>query len=170
VLAQTLSVASERLAAIQAHLAAECAGLHRTFLLIAALSAASADQLVLKTELLDILFVYAEHLLEEITVGRCADVKQLAKLYSIVPALEKASANCGEFHNDIAKSSLEATGCVEINRRFGTSRPNFEIIELGQIEVVLPDFWTNRSLSSSSRSTVKEDGPNFSNTRTLKSG
>ena len=129
VLAQTLSVASERLAAIQAHLAAECAGLHRTFLLIAALSAASASpQLSLKTELLDILFVYAEHLLEEITVGRCADVKQLAKLYSIVPALEKASANCGEFHNDIAKSSLEAAGRVEINRRFGTSRPNFDIL------------------------------------------
>ena len=116
VLAQTLSVASERLAAIQAHLAAECAGLHRTFLLIAALSAATHTQLSLKTELLDILFVYAEHLLEEITVGRCADVKQLAKLYSIVPALEKASANCGEFHNDIAKSSLEAAGETATSR------------------------------------------------------
>ncbi|KAH8071956.1 hypothetical protein JL721_3860 [Aureococcus anophagefferens] len=60
--------------------------------------------------------------------------------------------------------------CVEINRWFGTSRPNFEILELGQIEVDSADFWTKLLLLSSSRSTAEEAGPNRSITRTLKSG
>ena len=59
---------------------------------------------------------------------------------------------------------------AEINRRFGTSRPNVEILELGHIEVRSADFWTNRVLSSSARSRAKESGPNRSMTRALKSG
>ena len=53
---------------------------------------------------------------------------------------------------------------------FGGSPPNFRTLYLGQIEVDSADFWTNRLLSSSSRSTVKNSGPNRSITRTLKSG
>merc|ERR1712147_204858 len=60
--------------------------------------------------------------------------------------------------------------CVDINRRFGTSRPNFEILELGHIEVDSADFWTDRLLSSSSRSTAEVLVSKHSNTRTLKSG
>ena len=60
--------------------------------------------------------------------------------------------------------------CVEINHWFGGSPPNFRTLYLNQIEVDSADFWTDRSLSSSSRSTVKESGPNRSNTLTLKSG
>ena len=44
---------------------------------------------------------------------------------------------------------------VEIDRWFGTSRPNVEALELGHIEVDLADFWTDRLLSSSSRSTAE---------------
>ena len=58
---------------------------------------------------------------------------------------------------------------VEINRRFGTSRPNFEILSLGHIEVDSADFWTNRLLSSSSRSTAEEILSKLSRTLTLKS-
>ena len=57
--------------------------------------------------------------------------------------------------------------CVQINRRFGTSRPNSEILELGHIEVDSADFWTHRWLSSSSRSTADVSKP--SNTLTLNS-
>ena len=49
--------------------------------------------------------------------------------------------------------------CVEINHWFGGSPPNFRTLYLNQIEVDSADFWTNRSLSSSSRSTAKESGP-----------
>ena len=40
----------------------------------------------------------------------------------------------------------------------------------GQIDVDSADFWTNRSLSSSSRSRAEELVSKHSNTRTLKSG
>jgi hypothetical protein len=60
--------------------------------------------------------------------------------------------------------------CVEINHWFGGSPPNFRTLYLNQIEVDSADFWTNRLLSSSSRSTAKESGPHRSITRTLKSG
>ena len=40
--------------------------------------------------------------------------------------------------------------------------PNFEILYLGQIEVDSADFWTNRSLSSSSRSRAEASDPNRS--------
>jgi len=60
--------------------------------------------------------------------------------------------------------------CVEINQWNGRVQQNFKPLYLGQIEVDSADFWTNRLLSSSSRSTVEESGPNRSITRTLKSG
>ena len=44
------------------------------------------------------------------------------------------------------------------------------ILELGHIEVDAADFWTDRSLSSSSRSTAKRLASKRSNTLTLKSG
>ena len=59
---------------------------------------------------------------------------------------------------------------VEISRRFGTSRPNFEMLELGHIDVDSADFWTDRSLSSSSRSRAEALVSHRSITRTLKSG
>ena len=81
------------------------------------------------------------------------------------------AAECAALRKRLAASEADAARlCVEINRRFGTSRPNFDILELGQIEVDSADFWTNRSLLSSSRSRAEEPGPNRSITRTLKSG
>ena len=71
---------------------------------------------------------------------------------------------------EFTKQTLDAEICVEINHWFGGSPPNFRTLYLGQIEVDSADFWTNRLLSSSSRSTAKESGPNSSITRTLKSG
>ena len=59
--------------------------------------------------------------------------------------------------------------CVEIDHRFGTSRPNFEILSLGQFEVDSADFGTDRLLSLSYRSTAEELVSKHSNTRTLKS-
>ena len=60
-------------------------------------------------------------------------------------------------------------GCVEINRWFGGSPPNFGTLLLGHIEVDVADFWTNRWLSSSSRSPAEESGAVRSITLTLKS-
>ena len=42
---------------------------------------------------------------------------------------------------------------ADVDRRFGTSRPNFDMLELGRVEVDSADFWTDRVLASSSRST-----------------
>ena len=60
--------------------------------------------------------------------------------------------------------------CVEINHWFGGSPPNFRTLYLSQIEVDSADLWTNRLLSSSSRSTTEELAPKLSHTLTLKSG
>jgi len=60
--------------------------------------------------------------------------------------------------------------CAQINRRFGTSRPDFEILSLGHVEVVSADFRTNRLFSSSSRSTAEELASKPSHTLPLKSG
>ena len=68
------------------------------------------------------------------------------------------------------KNPNKAANCVEINRWFGGSPPNFRTLYLGQIEVDSADFWTNRLLSSSSRSTAEELASKRSHTRTLKSG
>ena len=59
--------------------------------------------------------------------------------------------------------------CVEINHWFGGSPPNFRTLYLGQIEVDSADFWTDRLLSSSSRSTAESLASKRSHTRTLKS-
>ena len=53
-------------------------------------------------------------------------------------------------------------------RRCGAA-PCGKPLELRHIEVVSADFWTDRFLSSSSRSTVEESGPICPITRTLKS-
>ena len=60
--------------------------------------------------------------------------------------------------------------CVEINHWFGGSPPNFRTLYLNQIEVDSADFWTDRLLSSSSRSTAESVASKRSHTRTLKSG
>ena len=70
-----------------------------------------------------------------------------------------------QLQTKVHRHRFQVDACVRINRWFGTSRPNFEIIQLGQIEVDSADFWTDRVLSSS-RSTAEEL---VSNTRTLKS-
>jgi len=59
---------------------------------------------------------------------------------------------------------------VEIDQWNALSSKNFKRLYLGQIEVDSADFWTNRLLSSSSRSTVEELASKLSHTRTLKSG
>jgi len=68
------------------------------------------------------------------------------------------------------QAQAHVADCVEINHWFGGSPPNFRTLYLNQIEVDSADFWTDRLLSSSSRSTAKESGPNRSITLTLKSG
>jgi hypothetical protein len=69
-----------------------------------------------------------------------------------------------------AEARCEHAGvCVQINRWFGTSRPNFEILALGQIEVDSADFWTDRLLSSSSRSAADALDSKHSDKLTLKS-
>jgi hypothetical protein len=50
------------------------------------------------------------------------------------------------------------------------SPPNFRTLSLGHIEVVLADFWTDRCLSVTSRSTAKALVSKHSNTLTLTSG
>ena len=59
---------------------------------------------------------------------------------------------------------------VEIDRRAGTSRPNFEMLELGHIEVDSADFWTNRSLSSNILEAERKSLVQILHMRTLKSG
>ena len=59
---------------------------------------------------------------------------------------------------------------VELNQWNGRVQQNFKPLYLGHIEVDSADLWTNRSLSSSSRSTAEELVSTPSNTRTLKSG
>jgi hypothetical protein len=53
-------------------------------------------------------------------------------------------------------ATYDALAGAEIDRRFGTSRPNFEIPELGHIDVDSADSWTDRWLSSSARSAAEE--------------
>jgi hypothetical protein len=59
---------------------------------------------------------------------------------------------------------------VEINQWNALSSKNFKPLYLDQTEVDSADFWTNRLLSSSSRSTAEEIASKLSHTRTLKSG
>jgi hypothetical protein len=67
------------------------------------------------------------------------------------------------------EEGMSARDRADIDRRFGTSRPNFDILELGRVEVDSADFWTDRSLASSSRSTVREVASKLSRTLPLKS-
>ena len=66
--------------------------------------------------------------------------------------------------------AVAVAGRVEFDRWFGGSPPNFRTLDLGQIEVDSADSWTNRLLSSSSRSTAESLASKRSHTRTLKSG
>ena len=95
--------------------------------------------------------------------GLCRRVKPLG--------LDKLARQWTDFYEYwlAAADAQDVPVCVEINRRFGTSRPHFEILELGHIEVDVADFWTNRVLSSSPRSTAEKPGPNRSITCTLTS-
>ena len=70
----------------------------------------------------------------------------------------------------LAAAAPVVLACVEINRWFGGSPPNFRTLYLDQIEVDSADFWTDRFLSSSSRSSAEELVSKPSHTRTLKSG
>ena len=69
-----------------------------------------------------------------------------------------------------AAGGLLARCCVEINQWNGRVQQNFKPLYLGQIEVDSADCWTNRFLSSCSRSTAKELASKLSHTLTLKSG
>ena len=70
----------------------------------------------------------------------------------------------------LAAAAPVVLACVEINRWFGGSPPNFRTLYLDQIDVDSADFWTNRLLSLSSRSAAEELVSKPSHTRTLKSG
>ena len=59
--------------------------------------------------------------------------------------------------------------CAECNRWFGWSRPNSRLLELGHVDVDSAEFWTNRWLSSSARSTAEEHSSTLSRTLTVKS-
>ena len=59
---------------------------------------------------------------------------------------------------------------VEINRWNALAGKNFKPLHLDHIAIDLADFWANRVLSSSSRSTAKELASKPSHTRPLKSG
>ena len=76
----------------------------------------------------------------------------------------------GERLDDILADLGEVADGVEINRWNGRVQQNFKPLYLGQIALDSADFWTNRLLSSSSRSTVEELASRPSHTRTLKSG
>jgi hypothetical protein len=67
-------------------------------------------------------------------------------------------------------NAAQAAGCVEINRWSAPSSKNVKPLELGRIEVFSADFWTDRWLASSARSTDEERVSKRSTTRTLKSG
>ena len=71
---------------------------------------------------------------------------------------------------DDTGAAADAEDSVEINHWFGAPPPNFRTLYLGQIEVDSADFWTDRLLSSSSRSIEEELASKPSHTRTLKSG
>ena len=59
-------------------------------------------------------------------------------------------------------------GVERVDLPVGFFQPNFKPLEFGQIEVDSADFWANRWLSSSSRSTAEVLVSEPSNTRTLK--
>ena len=72
-------------------------------------------------------------------------------------ALTAAIEDClTRWHRMRGHATLYVPGRVEFDRWFGRSRPNLRILELGHIDVDSADFWTNRLLSSSSRSTAEE--------------
>jgi hypothetical protein len=94
-------------------------------------------------------------------------------------ALDAKLGECADFgipdDNEVvaqaqALSHRLAEDCAECNRWFGWSRPNLRLLPLGHIDVDSADFWTNRLLSSSSRSQAKEVASKPSHTRTSKSG
>ena len=95
-------------------------------------------------------------------------------------ALHITERRMGEKHPDVATALNNLASLLYQTRQYGAvwksttglggSPPNFRTLYLNQIEVDSADFWTNRLLSSSSRSTAKKSGPNRSITRTLKSG
>jgi len=85
----------------------------------------------------------------------------------------RANRLCKEGEHALALESYAqalAELCVEINQWNGRVQQNFKPLSLGHIEVDSADFWTNRSLSSSSRSRAEEVASKLSRTLTLKSG
>jgi len=79
-------------------------------------------------------------------------------------------ASHGVRHGTVAFWEDNADPCVEINRWNARVQQNFKPLYLSQIEVDSADFWTNRLLSSSSRSTAEKLASKLSHVRTLKSG
>ena len=64
------------------------------------------------------------------------------------------------------KQKLLLDECTVVRR--AEIKPNFEILELGQIDVDSADFGMNRLLSSGSRSTAEKLASKLSHTHTLK--
>ena len=59
---------------------------------------------------------------------------------------------------------------ARINRRFDTSGPTVDVLELGRIAVDAADFWTDRWLPARSRSAAEALASNQSKARTLTFG
>ena len=87
-----------------------------------------------------------------LTCGACGDADAETTLWS-------ASGDQGDAW---FSTLVEVPTCAGNNRWNGPVQQNFKPLELGQIEVDSADFWTNRLLSSSSRSTAEDAGPNRS--------
>jgi len=100
------------------------------------------------------------------TLGGAFDCASESAGASHFAALAKTAPELVQFVHQLAEAPRRA----EIDRRFGTSRPNCEMLELGHIEVDSADIWTDRVLSSSSRSAAEEFGAICSMTLTSKSG
>ena len=76
----------------------------------------------------------------------------------------------GERLDDILADLGEVADRADIDQRHGRFQQNFTPLHLGHIAADSADFWTDRSLSSSSRGTAEEPASKRSRTRTLKSG
>ena len=76
----------------------------------------------------------------------------------------------GERLDDILADLGEVADRADIDRRHGRFRQNFTPLHLGHIAADSADVWTDRSLSSSSRSAAEELASRPSRTRALKSG
>ena len=92
---------------------------------------------------------------EQITVASIT-YQSLFLLYPTLGGMTgTAKSEAKELQDTYGLDVIKVPTCVDSNRWFGGSQPNFRTLYLGHIEVDSADFWTNRLLSSSSRAKPK---------------